>query len=412
MSSITQWLFSYFSSPISMVFWLSLIDCRVCSTMTHVWEHTYTSIRQKDLEHLLIIPFTMARPSEGTMLDRLPNEILDMIVRQCDGIQTLHSLIKANNRAQALFKQDPKKIFASIIEHSPLYPQFKKMLCTILSIRQCRENIKPEKDHKRFLDRHINTWSTDPILDLDTLPADGAMKLLEDAFDLFDHISQAAQRFVRLRTSKITSTIAGQLSKDRYHRDRHQPSSILEVKPPSETELHRIYRAMWRLYLYYESFYLPAVPPWDGSMSRKCPWDRVGDVQSDELWQMAMKLDRLQRGFFWRMTNWELHEMECVWYHLHQNPSFYWSQRCSKCETDLLPDELFWHYSQGCRTNQALMYNFRETCRSFREGPKLPPYYFLRHLEEGPAVWPDALATDANAGWHFLRDNQRAICPG
>ena len=156
--------------------------------MTHTLEYTYLINQQRNLEYLVIISLRMARSWKATMLDRLPNEILDMVIRQCDGIYTLYSLVKADNQVHALFKRDPKNIIASAMDHSPLHLQFKKMLCTILSIRQCRDDIKSNQDHRRLLDRHINTWSTDLILDLDTLSLDGAMKLLEDAFDLCAHI--------------------------------------------------------------------------------------------------------------------------------------------------------------------------------------------------------------------------------
>ena len=317
----------------------------------------------------------MASNSNGSRLDQLPNELLNLVIRQCPDIPTLYGLTQAHGRARELFERDPNGVIADAVYGCSMHPQLKQMFCTLLSIRQRNSEVGSVEDLKSFLDRHINTSSIDLRLDLHG--PKGGISFLKNASQLCEQIDRAERSCIETWISMFDG-----------HNLQQRPYLTKNLHP-SETELHRIRRAIWRLCLYYETFYIRFLP------------EQI-DLTNETF-------VNLQEGFFYRLTDWELEELECVWCCLNQNPSIYWNQTCPYCHTILLPDNLKWHRVHGCATNDSDAFDFEGSCTWFRQDLE---YGLQREfVPEGPPAWPNSLACRANAGFCFLQKYERKIWP-
>ena len=121
---------------------------------------------------------------------------------------------------------------------------------------------------------------------------------------------------------------------------------------------------------------------------------------------------QVQSSYFMQMTAWELEELECVWYHVQQDPTDYWIERCSYCRSFLLPDDLLFHQIHDCRDKFVHSCGFGKSCTSFRSILEGAVYTCCEDTTRNPAAWPDILAKEPSAGYSFLLDHQTAIRPG
>ena len=209
--------------------------------------------------------------------------------------------------------------------------------------------------------------------------------------------------------SKITSRLEGKLNRDRFYQDGQQQPSILKTKRPTETELHRIHRAMWSLYLYYEVFHLPfLLKKGDAPLPRSTIEQRTPlRHMKPAVWETE-DMERLQLGFLSCMTDWELVELGCIWYRFHQNLSLYWDYSCPHCHDDLLPDELHQHLEHVCIQGSHYGPCTFETALTWSRVSRSMGLREFLIVNDLPA-WPKSAASIPNAGFDILKGYQEMI---
>ena len=299
-------------------------------------------------------------------MDEIPNEILDMIAEHSSGVAALFALVEANKRARALFERRPHAMLLGAMHSSSMEIQLQKILCVILSIRQCRRHSDDhEKASQAYIAAHLRDQSTDIHLDLDPRSSSDAIHILKDAVKIYEDITQAVESLARIQLPKPPTRIHTSINRDRFHgRMRHRFTLSFKEPPQSPTELYRIRRAFWRLRLYFEAFYEPYLVLQTQIRSARSPTALAlsGTPQKDPL--------KAQAPFFSHLTVWELEEMECAWYQLNEQSRKLWRRRCPHCREHLLPDDLVEHsLERNYRTGLDLsrfVCNFENACAWFR----------------------------------------------
>jgi len=365
---------------------------------------------------------SMSQPLRSR-LDNLPNEILETLMGCCDGPVALYALLEAYPQANALFENRPHAILLDALRCSTLEVQLQKMLCAILSIRQHRRYHDADEAFQHYVHRCLQDQSVIVELDLSSMPSSDGITVLEVAVEVCNDVSKAERSFIETQMPIVPARIRRSMAKDRWQQDqRHQNfATSLNESCPSSTELHRIRRALWRLRLYFEAFYIPystsevdtqSCPdvPIEVKLAKECgPWGSS--------FMLKQKYIETQRVFFTQMTVWELEELECAWYHLCHQARTFWCCRCPHCDRRQLPDDYVGHlrecehdnigdeeHNHGC--------NFKEACSTFRSS--------LEHPENRPrgwntgkalAQWPDPLANKPSAGFKFLHAHNKSLNP-
>ena len=346
-------------------------------------------------------------PLTKRRIDLLPNEILKMIMGQCDGVTVLYALVRSNTRAQTLFERNALSILTDVLRSSTMHSQLCNMLRSILSLRQILRHDGSEDTLQDFVDQFIDCPSLDLRLDLKNLPMGEAMNVLGFAAELCESVTRAERSFVRVRLFKIISKLESKLMQDRYYRTARYESISLDRRPASQAELHRIRRGLWRLHLYYMAFYMPYIAL-DEDCRGPAAMSLAGKLQVNIpalAWDYSRRYLNRQKGFFWQMTIWELEEMECIWYHLKQNPSLFWNGICPHCHASFLPDDLIIHNRPECQRGSGEACKFTSAISYFRADFEKLPHWVNHPIISDPykalAAWPDPLAEHAGAGYTY-----------
>ena len=189
---------------------------------------------------------------------------------------TLHNFITAYPQSQDLYKRCYKKIFKTVL-HRLKSLQIQKVVCTVISIRN-RPDFDDIENFESYLDSHLEHEDSPLVIDdvTDSLVA------LRDIALITQDIEYFQKSFIdrRLRQPCKTS------------------KSSKEKGPPSQTELHRINRGLWRLHLVFEIF-------------------RARSRGLDDYYYLGVVAD----DFVESLTHWELEEMECTYYHVREQYS-------------------------------------------------------------------------------------------
>ena len=325
---------------------------------------------------------------------------------------------------QALFAERPYAYMLSAIQHSGMEPQLQQIYCTIIAIRLHYKYKVVNGNFRAHVHALLKDQSNTISLDLDLLPPSKPLDLLEDAAAIYEYMQEAEISVYQIQLSNLMARIQNHIDKDKVS----FPSFENVKRPQSPTELHRIRRALWRLFLYYEAYYTPYTLL--ATQERAQTQDSVSHValtvdEGFELWQLSRESRteyiKLQRVFFLQMTVWELEELECVWYHLtHQNKALKgWRQICPFCRQYLLPDSLIIHIRWCHGSPLYTIHTLKTLCWA----PTLEEActWFRLYLELGlggmeikgnsTVMWPDGPAREPSTGFTFLLKHHRLICP-
>lgn len=187
--------------------------------------------------------------------------------------------------------------------------------------------------YTNYFKNDLQNDTTEPVLDL-SLPTQKhePTAILEDVVGICHQISEAEDSFIRTTFSRIAGKIRNEKSRDASHDEtlqHHPPSDV----PVTDTERHRIRRALWRLWLYFEIFHSGP-----GKKSNGRP--------------VFSNFDTLYT-YFQTMTVWELEELDCIYHHIKYQSQL-WRKQCHHCAGSFLPDEFRGHWCASRPLTQKL----------------------------------------------------------
>ena len=247
------------------------------------------------------------------------------------------------------------------MDRSGMHLYSQKLFATSISIRERYRNDYTDRDLPGYVMVRLQDRSSTIKLDLSFTPISRLVHMLEDAADIYSSVEAAEKSFVETQLHILKSRVQACPVND-----RNSSTLALDHRQPSLDELHRIRRAIWRLRLFYEAFYEPYVPL--AAMERQQTELGGSDASQTHskpgrtynLWGLSKAakdayIGVYQHHFFYQLTEWELEEMECIWYHLHYRSDNLWRRPCPLCLMPLLPDHLVSH-TRECR-NQYLGLN-------------------------------------------------------
>lgn len=317
----------------------------------------------------------------------LPNEILEKIMGYLDGIHTLSALVEVDIQAKLLFEARPRLAILRASTDAGVALQLQKLACKIATARD--PQVRDYNAHT------LQTFFSSPIHNLENAPYDcvmsgylGPLASLQAYAHVHSEIAKAEASFVKFQLPKTADRIPKALAWEELPMLPDWPPAGNFEQLPSPTELHRIRRAFWRLWLYFDVFHTPP-----GRAYKK----RILAVTRQE-------------AFFGELTDWEVEELDCAYYYLKYQTTALWRKPCPRCKAVMLPDELMTHNEQ-CGGTQV-----QENC-----GQKIvrePNYQYGRqwygHYLFGKrrpwTCWSDTQeANRPNGGWMYLQNNARAF---
>ena len=265
------------------------------------------------------------------------NADADVINRFSQGIDTLFKIVCISKRARALFVRQPRAILLRTMDRSGMHFYSQKLFATSISIRERYRNDYTDIHLPVYTMERLEDRSSTIELDLSFTPVSRLIHMLEDAADIYSSIEAAEESFIEMQLQIMNSRVRACTVNNR------NPSTLaLDHRQLSLTELHRIRRAIWRLRLFYDAFYEPYVSlaarerqqTEFGGFYASQTQDKAG--RTYQLWgsSKAAKDDYIhvyQRLFFYQLTDWELEEMECIWYHLFYQSDNVWRRPCPIC---------------------------------------------------------------------------------
>ena len=287
-----------------------------------------------------------------TGLDCLPNEILETIMSFFCGVTTLYAFAKAHTRAQALFERSPNAFLINAIQSSSMHLHLQKILCSIISIHQLQKGQVADKDFRNFVHKNLSDQSERTPLKLNGIQPTESIGILAHAANLCDFVTEAERSFLKVRLPKVADKIQLVVARDRFFDKDERPLTLnYTYQHPSETEVHRIRRALWRVCLYLEAFYIPNILQSDNELERvileelDAVENQTKPTEISPLWYATSEAKHLdpQECFFQQMTVWELQEMDCLWNHLSHQYTTFWHQTFPYCHRSLLSNDLISH---------------------------------------------------------------------
>ncbi|KAL8780977.1 MAG: hypothetical protein Q9213_006228 [Squamulea squamosa] len=306
-------------------------------------------------------PLPRAQITMVTKLDKLPLELLEMILLQVHDLQDLYSLVVSCPRAQDLYLSDPQDVVMEVLSKNN---QLRSRVLGNQDLNEGHQYLRqPTIDH--LLNKLLETEDQDIENSLSILfKTMGPMGLLQEAASNTRNIAEAEESLISTMLSKANVEREGAM-RTRQHRDAAiQQDKMKKARvdkaylatfsslsipttrtlrsmagksrspytfrrlPPSATELHRIRRAFWRLWLFFELYHHPGLPPGR-------PYDLVSQRTGNRYFSAV-------DFFFNPLALWELEEMECAYYHLRRQ-SHLWRRKCPHCWKYFLPDILTKH---------------------------------------------------------------------
>ncbi|KAL8675871.1 MAG: hypothetical protein Q9186_007539 [Xanthomendoza sp. 1 TL-2023] len=350
-------------------------------------------------------------------LDNLPVEIIEMIMVQVYDLNDLCSFVQSYPRAFKIYLSEPRHMVSRHLHNSNLGNQIQRLLLTTLltqrhRVQQNRVNGNARLDNlviDEILDEHLKSAHQDIESSMSSLVGImGPFGFLQSAARVSKHITEAEESLISTMLLKTNLEIqAAQMTRQQRNmnmetRPEIQQAEILRerclcnpdratsqashTRPASATEVHRIRRAFYRLWLFFELCHHPS--------------------QVEDNWTRTDLFDPL--------TIWELEEMDCAYYHLRRQSGI-WRRECPHCSTRLLPDKIPRHQKCECE---------------WLSGEPIPPRY-VPALCEHAIFWKrrrkwwnvEGLITDwpsstraittlttvgdkPSAGWSFVNQNE------
>lgn len=268
-------------------------------------------------------------------ISELPNEVLEHIMGYLDGVPALHAFVEAHSQAKLLFHARPRLMLLSAIRNCSMALHIKQLACTVMYVRS-------QPDELPTLGHLINTYvywklrneASQKLLEASLfLAKSDSVALLYDFADVYRQIAEAEESLIRVQLPKTADRIRRLVDRECLSWPIHCPREGRLEKPPSPTELHRIRRALWRLWFYFRIFH---------------------DLQGDKNYRSPYKNLHAQNSFFHHLTIWELEEIECVYYHLQHQTRSLWRKTCTSCNQQVLPDIIYNGICKECRGGEKI----------------------------------------------------------
>ena len=344
---------------------------------------------------------------------------MGMIMGFSVGVTALHSLVCASEQAMVMFVSNPRSYLLNAMHHSGMELQLQKIFCTIISFR---EYYKYDKDNfPAYAEARLKDNSVNLNLHLHLTRPSQLIQMLRQSTELYDSVEEAQISFVRVQGQELRSKIKDHAVKDGLAQGHRLFPFNTGVISPSPTELLRIRRGLWRLRLYYEMYYEPFLPLAIRERQIKDHMSTKSDIKVKNtkltLWGLSKegKTNHInaQKEFFYRMTIWEIEELDCVWFHLNRQNNILWRRTCPYCRQNALPDHLIAHI-RVCKYPQAVVdYRYDQSVPHYQRASS---WFRLDH-EEGFAGesdftrWPTGLAREPSEGFKYLTKHHGQIEP-
>lgn len=304
------------------------------------------------------------------------------------GVPALHALVEADSQAKVIFYSRPRLMLLSALRNCSMALQIEQLALAVTYVRsrpgknwalECLRQLvhsKMNDDSVRLsLEASISSEKSDP------------RALFEDSANVHRQVAQAEVSLVKVQLPKTADRIRRAVDREDLGWPIHCPREGKLEKPPSPTELHRIRRALWRLWLYFDIFH---------------------DPRRNKVYLSHHQNLVAQYSFFSQLTIWELEEIDCVYYHLQHQNQCLWRRQCTICSQQVLPDVIFNGICKECRRDKET--NVRMTEKEREDDPDTASFSYARswsrehmYRREPVVEWTDsATANRPNAGFQHL----------
>lgn len=226
----------------------------------------------------------------------------------------LCALLRFDSQAKLISQARPRDVLVVLIRNANMACELQKLMCAGSIIRRHHIGGCLGTNNLRLcLDTHLgNDFPyADRAFD-ESLLVFSPMALLNDCDYILSQIAVAEASAITVQLLPVADKIRAAAVRENRHLS-YQPEYL--DQQPSPTELHRIRRVLWRLYLYFEIFH---------------PTD-----QHEE--------NRYKRNvYFEKLTYRELEELECIYHHSKYQSSL-WRTTYPHCRLEVVQDE----YTKG-----------------------------------------------------------------
>lgn len=234
----------------------------------------------------------------GDTFYNLPDSLVLQIMKCFLDLPSLDSLIQASPAAASVFEHCYDEITEAVITLTLPMP-LQRLVRTIITVRVDDTILEAQTEPSEALDSFLNSYifGEAPIPPLSTTCAHWSF--LRSFLSLASDIELLTQSFFETHLNRVNDIHPFHLLNSSFRfsykplddypdGSKYQPA---KCGPPSWVEYHRVYRAIWRIQLYYDLI----------------PFIRSNDGEPRRVWG--------------RLTAWELSEMECVLDYLEEMQS-------------------------------------------------------------------------------------------
>lgn len=238
----------------------------------------------------------------------LPAPLPLMISEGIEDLSTLNYLLNSSPAANFIFERYYCEILEAV--SSNFVPQLQQLLRTILLTRSNRLSIREELDSPQHLDDFLqtralnNSTATQPLTN-----ATVSLSVVRSLTKSASEIQQASASFFQTFLDRVNSIKPSYLLDDyenlEYYRNNApegRPYEPLKCDNPSWIEEQRVYRALWRLQLYFDLVTITRPSPGNPSQV----WDLLKNEGPYRVWSDLQNLH-------------ELDEINCVYKFLRKS---------------------------------------------------------------------------------------------
>lgn len=224
----------------------------------------------------------------------LPADLVLLVMKSSLDLPSLGSLIQASAVAAATFEQYYDKITEAVII-STLSTPLQRLVRTIITLRSDASVVKGQPESPAALDDFLNSYVYGDAGSRPLSKISAHLSVLVSFLRLASDIERLTQSFFETHLNRVNGITPSHLLNPSFHfsyqpLDDHpegRPYRPAKCGPPSWVEHHRVYRALWRIQLYY---------------------DLAPSIESEEG----------PHRVWGRLTPWELDEIQCVYDHLQE----------------------------------------------------------------------------------------------
>ena len=239
----------------------------------------------------------------------LPSPLPLIVLESIKDLSTLHHLLQASPDASFIFRKYYCAITEAIL--STFVPKLQELLRTIVAIRSglCTSDVfnSPEA-LGNFLEPRILKSSSDskPFFSASAIPlrnTSASLAAVRSLAKSANHVHSLSRSFFEVHLERINNIKPSYLLDRSYHYSRksklHPPEGRryepVKCGDPSWIEEQRVYRALWRLVLYFDL--VSIAKPSQGGTNEV--WELLRGEGPHSVWS--------------RLPKWELEEMDCVY---------------------------------------------------------------------------------------------------